>query len=128
TAQAAAVKFDTTKLPPATTRPIDFLKDIRPIFKKSCYSCHGPDKQKSGYRLDIKSAALKGGDDGVDIIPGHSDQSRLIHYVAGLVEDKLMPAKGEKLSSVQIGVLRAWIDQGAVWPDGVDVVKLADKK
>jgi hypothetical protein len=28
-----------------------------------------------------------------------------------------MPPKGERLSAAEIGLLRAWIDQGATWPD-----------
>ena len=79
--------------------------------------CHGSEKQKGGLRLDVKAAAMKGGDDGKAIEPTRSDESRLIHLVAGLDEDKVMPPKGERLTPEQIGLLRAWIDQGAVWPD-----------
>jgi hypothetical protein len=65
-------------LPAPTTRKVDFSKDIEPIFAKSCYSCHGEQKQKSGYRLDVKSIALKGGEHHApDIIPGYvSTESR----------------------------------------------------
>ena len=40
---------------------VDFVRDVRPIFEKHCYECHGAKKQKSGLRLDVKSAAFKGG-------------------------------------------------------------------
>ena len=109
--------IDPAKLPPAATRPINFEEDIQPIFAKHCYSCHGPDKQKSDVRLDVKEKALSGGDSGPVILSGKSAESPLIHFVAGVVEDKVMPQKGERLSSAQIGLLRAWIDQGAEWPD-----------
>ena len=49
-------------LPPSAARPVDFARDIRPIFQQACLKCHGPEKQKSGFRLDVKAAALKGGD------------------------------------------------------------------
>src|SRR5205814_7944341 len=103
------------------------VRDVKPIFAANCYSCHGEKKQKNNFRLDVKSVALNGGDDGADIRPGKSADSRLIHYVAGLVPDKRMPQKADPLTPEQVGILRAWIDQGANWPDDADGVKLADK-
>jgi len=105
-------------LPPAVTRSVDFNRDVQPIFTRSCLSCHGPEKQKSGYRLDSKAAAINGGESFSPAIkPGDSAGSPLIHLVAGLVPDSLMPAKGDPLTREEIGVLRAWIDQGASWPE-----------
>jgi mono/diheme cytochrome c family protein len=112
-----ADKVDVSKLPPPAARPVDFTKDIRPIFAKSCWKCHGPQMQKSGLRLDRSAPALRGGDDyGPDIKPGKSADSPLIHLVSGLMKDLRMPKEGDPLTSEQIGLLRAWIDQGAVWP------------
>ncbi len=106
------------ELPQAATRPVDFVKDIQPLFNKHCLSCHGPEKQKNGYRVDAKAIALKGGDThGVAIVPGKSAESPLIHYVAGTNEEMLMPPKGKRLTAEEVGLLRAWIDQGANWPD-----------
>jgi mono/diheme cytochrome c family protein len=106
-----------SKLPPAAERMVDFAKDIRPIFEQHCLKCHGPEKQKSGYRVDVRESALKGGDEHApNIIPGKSAESPLIQFVAGLDEDMIMPQKGERLSAEQIGLLRAWIEQGANWP------------
>ena len=115
---ASAAPLDLSKLPPSASRPVDFAKDIQPLFAKACYGCHGPEKQKSGFRLDSKSAAIKGGENYTPAIkPGSSAESPLIHLVAGLVPDQKMPAKGDPLTPEQIGLLRAWIDQGAAWPD-----------
>jgi mono/diheme cytochrome c family protein len=108
------------ELPPAADRPIDFVGDVQPILASRCYSCHGPEKQKSGYRLDVKSIALTGGDQGGSITPGNSAESPFIHFVAGLDEDLRMPAEGDPLTVEQVSVLRAWIDQGAAWPDSAD--------
>ncbi len=115
------------ELPAAASRPIDFVKDIQPIFATHCYECHGGKRQKNNLRLDNKASALKGGDFGPEWIAGNSAGSHLIQLVAGLVEDKIMPAKGERLTANEIGLLRAWIDQGAVWPDGVDLVTLPNR-
>jgi mono/diheme cytochrome c family protein len=107
-------------LPPAADRPIDFDRDVRPLFVKHCYACHGPEKQKAGLRLDRKADALKGGDDGAVIVAGKGADSPLVKFTAGLEADRVMPPKGERLTAEQIGVLRAWVDQGAKWPDAAE--------
>ncbi len=99
---------------------IDFDRDVRPIFARSCLSCHGPAKQKSGFRLDRKADALKGGDNGKAIVPGKAADSPLVRYVSGTDPDLTMPPDAKKrLSQAEVATLRAWIDQGASWPDGV---------
>ena len=112
-----AVAADVAKLPPPVDRKVDYAKDVQPIFAAACYSCHGDKKQRSSFRLDRKADALKGGDIGKPIVVGKSVESPLIHYVAGLDKNLKMPPKGDRLSAAQIGILRAWIDQGAVWPE-----------
>ena len=116
---ALADQVDISKLPPASTVKIDFTRDIKPLLETSCLRCHGPEKSKSGFRLDNRAAALKGGEKGVDIIAGNSAKSPLLHYVAHLVDDMEMPpvGKGDALTTNQIALLRAWIDQGVVWDD-----------
>ncbi len=108
---------DPAKLPPAASRQVDFAKEIEPILADRCYSCHGPKHQESNFRLDDKAAALKGGDTGVVILPGKSAESILIHAVSGLHPDLKMPKKGSPLSAEEVGLLRAWIDQGAERPE-----------
>jgi ankyrin repeat protein/mono/diheme cytochrome c family protein len=101
-----------TQLPPAASRSVDYDADVRPILAQNCYSCHGPEAQQSGLRLDLRQPALRGGDYGPVITPGKSADSklikRLVHGDGGLQ----MPPTGP-LSDDEIGVLRAWIDQGA---------------
>ncbi len=115
------------ELPAAATRAIDFAKDVEPILATSCYSCHGEKKQKGGLRLDSKSAAMQGGDNGPPILEGNGAGSMLIKFVTGLDPDNIMPAKGDRLSAEQIGVLRAWVDQGARWPVAAGAVVVKDK-
>jgi mono/diheme cytochrome c family protein len=104
-------------LPLPANRPVDFVKDIQPIFATSCLVCHGPIAQRSNLRLDSKAAALKGGLSGPAIVPGRSAESLLVRLIAGLEGDRLMPLGGPRLSDEQIGLIRAWIDQGASWPE-----------
>ena len=125
-AQAAAV--DLSKLPPTAGQSVDFVRDIQPILEQACVKCHGLEKQKSEYRLDVKSIALTGGENHApNIVPGKSAESPLIQFVAGLDPDMLMPPKDPALKPEQIGMLRRWIDDGAVWPDEASA-KVMDKK
>ncbi len=102
----------------ADTNSISFDRDVRPIFEQSCFRCHGPEKPKSDFRLDLRSEALKGGDDNTnDIVPGHGDQSKLIRYASGLDPAIQMPPPDTTppLTPAQVAILRSWIDGGAVW-------------
>ncbi len=111
------------ELPPVVDRKIDFMKDVQPLLAKHCVSCHAEKKQESGLRLDRKSHALNGGDLGKVIVPGKSSDSRLIKLVAAVDPDHVMPPEGDRLSAEQVGILRAWIDQGVEWPDSADSVE-----
>lgn len=121
---SSASAVDTSKLPLPVPRKVDFAKEIYPIFADKCISCHGPQKQKGKYRMDTKEFALKPGKEGPFIIPGSSEKSPIVHMVAGLIEEGLMPPPSDKpgesepLTKEQIALLRAWIDQGANWPEG----------
>jgi len=109
--------IDTSKLPPASDKKgVTYAADIKPIFQKSCFKCHGPDKQKAKLRLDSLAAALKGSENGKVIEAGNSAKSTLVHNIARIGdEDDWMPPvdKGDPLTKDQVGLIRAWIDQGA---------------
>lgn len=103
-----------SKMPSPANRQIDFIADVQPIFTKHCLGCHGPQKQKGKYRVDIRESALK-----EEVIkPGDSAGSTLIHHILGMNDRKRMPPEAPYLSVEQVGILRAWIDQGAKWSDG----------
>jgi mono/diheme cytochrome c family protein len=122
-----ALAVSAAELPPPAARPVDFAKDIQPIFANNCLSCHGPKRQEAAFRLDSKDIALQGGDLGPAIIPGNSAESLLVQFVSGAVPNKVMPRKGERLNAEQVGLLRAWIDQGANWPESASV-KVVSKR
>ncbi len=112
----SAADVDVSKLPPASAKKdLTFEKDILPIFQKSCVKCHGPEKQKAKLRLDTLEATLKGGENGDCISKGASAKSTLVHTIARLDPDAAMPpdGKGDPLTKEQVGIVRAWIDQGA---------------
>jgi hypothetical protein len=103
----------------APPKKVDFIHEVRPILKESCYQCHGPEKKKGSLRLDVKALALKGGEDGPVIIPGKGAESPLIQRLLSKDEDQRMPQNAAPLSTAQIDLIRAWVDQGALWPEVV---------
>src|SRR6266540_5569187 len=100
------------KLPPAASRKVDYKQDIQPLLAQKCYSCHGPEVQQAGLRLDLRQNALRGGDYGPVIKIGDSAASKLIRRLVDGDGGMQMPPTGP-LSNDEIGLLRAWIDQGA---------------
>jgi hypothetical protein len=115
-ARAAAPPAGKPRLPPPVPRRVDFVKDVQPILAAACTKCHGASKQKGGLRLDRRASALGSG----VILPGKSADSPLVHRVAGRDPEARMPPAGPALTRRQVGVLRAWIDQGANWPAFAD--------
>ncbi len=110
---------DTSKLPPpANKQGVSYDSDIKPIFQKSCVGCHGPEKAKGKLRLDSLPAVIKGGEDGKVVEAGKSADSVLVQNIAHLGDpDDYMPPPKNKagippLTPEQIGLIRAWIDQG----------------
>ena len=118
--RAEKSKVDTSKLPPPSDKKnVTYAGDIKAIFDKSCVKCHGAEKPKAKLRLDSLEGALKGSENGKVLEPGKSADSILVQNVAQLGdEDNWMPPKDNKakippLTKEQIGLIRAWIDQGA---------------
>jgi len=106
------------ELPPPAEREVDFARDVQPLFAKHCHACHGAERAEGSLRLDRKADALAGGSRGPAIVPGQSAKSRIVLYTAGESDEDLrMPPEGEGLTAEEIGILRAWIDQGASWGD-----------
>ncbi len=103
---------DASKLPPAAKKTVDFDKDIKPIFEKSCVKCHSGEKPKGKYSMETKEGIMK------EAVKGDSAKSELVHLAADLVVDSEMPPLDKRdkypaLTKEQIGLIRAWIDQGA---------------
>lgn len=93
----------------------DYEKDIKPLLKERCYTCHGALKQKADLRLDTTAAMKKGGDGGNILAREHS---LLIERVTTTDKHDRMPPEGEgsMLTAEQVAKLREWIDAGAPSP------------
>jgi hypothetical protein len=111
---AKAETLDLTKLPPPVSQKgVLYAKDIRPLFETACFRCHGESRPRGEVRLDTLELALKSGRDGKIILPGNSKESRLVIAVAQLDKKTAMPQMAKPLTAEQVGLIRAWIDQGA---------------
>lgn len=122
-ANATAGKQLTEKLPPPAERTVDFVADVQPIFREHCYECHAAGNEEGGLNLSLRARVFEGGEHGAALIVGSSLTSPLIHLVSGVNQERLMPPDDQDpLTAEQIGLLRAWIDQGATWPLNADVL------
>ncbi len=96
---------------------IDFDKDVLPLLQDYCIDCHGPEKQKSGFRVDRRVHLLKGGDSGMSaMIPGKPHKSYMIEVIKSDDPEISMPPKGGRLFEDEIEILEQWIEEGANWP------------
>ncbi len=96
---------------------IEFVRDVQPILVAHCYQCHGVVTQKAKMRWDRRDSIL--GRKEPVLVAGKASESQIIKLITTTDPEEIMPpkGKGEPLTAGEVAVLRAWIDQGAVWPD-----------
>lgn len=112
----AAVAFATAPLQAQATTPgkrVDYLRDVKPIFKERCFACHGALKQEGNLRLDTAAMMRQGGDGGAAIVAGRPDESPLIERITAPDAETRMPPEGAPLSPEEAERIRRWIEQGA---------------
>ena len=103
-------------------KPVDFLKDVVPIFRARCFECHGIKEQEADMRLDFKAGLFGAAKEDWVVIPGDSKKSILYERITLPADDEdIMPNEGGPLTKTQIAVIKRWIDEGAKWPEGADV-------
>ena len=111
----AGLESAANELPPAATAPVSFERDIHPLLASRCFACHGGDRTQGRLSMVTREALLEGGATGSAVEPGDSESSYLIELVAGMDPDLPMPPDGPPLSDEEVGMLRAWIDEGMPW-------------
>jgi mono/diheme cytochrome c family protein len=111
------------ELPPPAAYAVDFARDVAPLLRTACVRCHARGRDRGGFSIETRDLMLKGGDNGPAVVPGRSAESYLISLVAGLEPENVMPQKGSRLTAAQVGLLRAWIDQGAAWDPAVSFAR-----
>ncbi len=100
------------KLPPPAARQVTFAADVQPILGQHCAQCHMGKARKANFSLNSHETALMPGNHGPRIVSGDSANSLLIKRVSADKSEKPMPPRGARLTAEEIGILRAWIDQG----------------
>ncbi|MFV0446208.1 MAG: PSD1 and planctomycete cytochrome C domain-containing protein [Planctomycetaceae bacterium] len=99
-------------------RRVDFAREVLPILHRSCFECHGAQKQEGDLRLDRREDVLVSG----MVVAGEPEQSELLRRISlPKGHDEVMPAVGETLPPRKIAVIRRWIEQGADWPANATV-------
>jgi len=101
-------------------KPAFYTEKVRPILQTNCGKCHFDVNHKGGLSLQTKASTLKGGRDGVVIVPGDPANSLLVKLIRheGPVDDpKPMPPKSPKISDADIATIEMWVKAGAVMPN-----------
>ena len=97
--------------------PVDYVREVKPIFAEHCYRCHGASQQKGEMRMDTAALALKGGDTGAGYKAGKSAESLIVQAIKGEHDEiSRMPYKKPPLNDEQIALIAKWIDEGAKAP------------
>src|SRR5688572_24703496 len=104
----------------SAAEPVSFTRDVAPVLRAKCLTCHGPEKAKGNYRLDTFELLKKPGSSKIaPITAGDPSQSHLYELLTASDEDDRMPQKDEPLPTAQIASIERWIREGATF-DGPD--------
>ena len=102
---------------------VDFAHEVFPILKSQCSKCHGGDEREGGFSLNSRETLLAGSDSGPAVMIGNAEVSMLYDVITTSDPSRRMPPEGEPLSETQIKKIAQWINQGAVWDDGLTLAK-----
>jgi len=104
----------------APNTPAYYTETVKPLLVTNCGKCHFDMNHKGGLSLQTKAAAMKGGRDGVVLVPGDPANSLLVKLIRheGPANDPMpMPDKAPKMSDADIATIEQWVKAGAVMPD-----------
>lgn len=106
-------------------KKVNFAKDIQPIFEFNCVACHKEGHAKGELRMETRELTFKGGESGAGVVPFQPTKSPIYTSMTLSIEDeKVMPPKAkDRISREEIELVKLWIQQGAVWPEGVVLVQ-----
>lgn len=100
-------------IPLASAGELDFTRDVYVVLQRSCFECHGPDRQESGLRLDSASEI----DDSGVVETGDPAASELVRRLSlPRNHDEVMPVVGDPLTPTEVQAIEKWIADGAQWP------------
>ena len=99
------------------TKKTTFEDRVVTILKEHCWKCHSGAEPKNGLRLTTRREILKGGKSGPAIRIAAAESSLLWEKLAS----NEMPPGGPPLSAEEKGVMRSWINDGALGADATDL-------
>ncbi len=91
--------------------PVSFSRQVLPLLRTQCWSCHGGAAPASGYSVESRDRLLAGGRHGPAVLPGKGARSSLVQYMTGELKPKMPPNGAIDLE--RIAIVRRWIDEGA---------------
>ena len=100
------------------SEPVNFERELLPVFRANCLACHNQTKAKAGLILETPATIRQGSSSGPVVVPGNPDESLLFRAASHLDKDSVMPPVGNQsnaknLTPEQLGLLRLWIMEGA---------------
>ncbi len=100
-------------------KPVDFVKQIKPVFEERCVECHNSTTLLGELNLQNRELAMKKRNAGPVIVPGEPDRSPLLLTLnLPSTDKKAMPATGHRIPEADVALIRRWIKEGAKWPEG----------
>ena len=110
-AMIVALALASHALAAATTQPVSYFRDVKPLLMANCNACHKPDKMKAELDMTTYAALMKGGKHGKTVVSMKADDSRLIEEITG--DDPSMPKDGDPLKPVEVALITRWVQEGA---------------
>jgi hypothetical protein len=103
-------KPEPKKPEPPKVELVSYERQVFPIFKAKCLTCHGDPQRKAGLDLKTVATAVMGGESGAGAVPGKPDDSSIWQSIA---DGSMPPAGKEKLTEPEKKLVKDWILSGA---------------
>jgi len=105
----------------ADDRPVDFVRQIKPILGDRCVMCHNSQSLFGDLNLQDREVAMRKRKGGQVIVPKEPEKSSLYRTLTLPPSDsKAMPATAHRIPNDEMKTIRRWIEEGAKWPEGKD--------
>ena len=96
---------------------VDFARDVEPLLKRACVTCHSETLPQAELALTSRAAALRGGVSGPALVPGDAARSLIVGRVSGAPGLPRMPMGLPPLTEAEVATLTRWVAEGARWPE-----------
>ncbi|MGL4555812.1 MAG: c-type cytochrome domain-containing protein [Gemmataceae bacterium] len=95
-------------------KPVSFINDIAPIFKESCFGCHGAKSPKGKLDMTKYASLRKGGTKDDPVVEGKPEDSYLADVLTATDKRRMPPLdSGDALPKDKVALIERWIKEGA---------------